>query len=171
MAAAFAGDSLHFWSAVGKPPNLLLPDAYAGAVKALGANTNQFYCASAQCIDLASSTGSNGEWSLAFFDTKGNAKTVHVLFDKTIHIEEGYAQLGPLLWRSFDRRPSLALPDAYACAFAAFGADTNQLYFTKAACYGKQLPVDDEWSFRFVSAKGTAKTAYVLFDGTTRIPN
>jgi len=108
LMAAFAGGSLHFWSAVGKPPNLLLPDAYACAVKALGANTNQFYCASSQCIDLASSTGSNGEWSLAFFDTKGNAKTIHVLFDKTIHIEEGYTQLGPLLWRSFDRRPSLA---------------------------------------------------------------
>jgi hypothetical protein len=67
-----------------------------------------------------------------------------------------------------NKRPRLALGDAYHCAVLALGSATNEFYCVGASCLISRSP-DGEWMFCFFSTHGLRKTAFVFFDKTTRI--
>jgi hypothetical protein len=68
------------------------------------------------------------------------------------------------------KRPRLALLDAYACAAAALGSDTNQYYCVRACCLISRSP-DGEWFLEFCSTNGGFKSVFVFFDKTTKVQN
>jgi len=60
-----------------KPPSPTLPQAYEKAVDALGAQTNSFYCLSADARSISDSSGPT-EWHLIFYATNGQLREVVV---------------------------------------------------------------------------------------------
>ena len=67
-----------------KPPTLALPTAYYYAVAALGYETNQFHCISA---NVATSFSPEGEWFFTFCSTNSKSKWVTVEFSGKTHVE------------------------------------------------------------------------------------
>ena len=68
------------------PPRLPLQEAYPCAMRALGNDTNTFYCLDARVAIIRSP---DGEWIFDFESTNGAVKTVFVFFDKTTQINNG----------------------------------------------------------------------------------
>lgn len=78
------------------------------------------------------------------------------------------AALARLRQWSVSERPSLPLPEAYGCALAALGTQTNQYYCLRAECIIARSS-RGEWLFTFGSTNGGLKSAFVFFDKKTQI--
>jgi hypothetical protein len=72
-----------------KAPSLSLPDAYDLAIAALGQETNQFHCLSANVTTLFTT---EGEWYFTFYSTNAISKTkcIAVEFNGKIVFDNGY---------------------------------------------------------------------------------
>ena len=68
-----------------KPPSLSLPGAYVYAMIAMGAETNQFHCISA---DVNTDFGPEGEWQFLFYSTNSKPKWITVEFNGKTHVED-----------------------------------------------------------------------------------
>lgn len=72
------------------PPLVLMADAHALALRALGAETNQYYCVSATCLnplpDRINAGSDNAGWLFEFSNTNGVEKRVAVYFDRVASI-------------------------------------------------------------------------------------
>jgi hypothetical protein len=68
-----------------KPPGLSLSAAYNDALAALGDETNQLHCVSA---NIESSFSSDGDWLFVFYTTNAKPKWVTIEFSGKTHVED-----------------------------------------------------------------------------------
>ncbi len=64
-----------------------LPEAYEKALEALGAQTNAFYCLSANAMDRTD-TSAPTEWHLVFYSTNGQLREVVVATSRQAIVRE-----------------------------------------------------------------------------------
>ena len=69
------------------PPTPTLPQAYESALKALGPETNMFYCLSASAMSITDSQGPT-EWHLLFYSTKGQLREVIVSTSEKVIVRD-----------------------------------------------------------------------------------